>query len=51
MLRQPLVVVMGNVDSGKCIHPNSLISLENGEIIKIGDFWNLFKELSLYRKL
>ena len=44
MLRQPLVVVMGNVDSGKCIHPDSLISLENGEIIKIGDFWEILSK-------
>ncbi|MBL7051891.1 MAG: hypothetical protein ISS01_02275, partial [Nanoarchaeota archaeon] len=48
MIRQPLVVVMGNVDSGKCVHPSSLICLSNGEVLKIEDLWNNKLEKDTY---
>ena len=41
-IRPPIVTVLGHVDHGKCVSPNTLISIADGRIIKAEQ---LYKEL------
>lgn len=34
-LRQPIVVVLGHIDHGKCLHPDEYVFLGNGRFVKI----------------
>ncbi len=40
-LRQPIVVVLGHIDHGKCLHPDERVFLGDGRFVRIGD---LFEE-------
>ena len=44
-LRQPIVVVLGHIDHGKCLHPDEYVFLGNGKFVKICKLFEAEKEL------
>ncbi len=40
--RPPVVVVLGHVDHGKCVTPNTLVPLSNGKILTIKEIWRKY---------
>src|SRR2546427_8081941 len=42
-LRQPVVVVLGHVDSGKCVSGDTLIQLSDGRISRADEIFEKFK--------
>jgi len=44
-LRQPIVVVLGHIDHGKCLHPDEYVFLGNGKFVKISELFEARKEL------
>lgn len=43
-LRQPVVVILGHVDSGKCVSGDTSIQLADGRILEARDVFETFKE-------
>ena len=43
-LRQPIVVILGHVDSGKCVAGDTLLQLANGRLVEASKAFEEFKE-------